>query len=119
MMGSTFWAYFKYFLPYQTPFLLLWVVGLILSIHFRQRNPKKFGFASIAFAVFLIGTIGGIVASSMFYEIIATSAKTVPEMTYRLIYWIPYWVPIATNVIAWVILLKAIFNRKMDLVSGN
>jgi len=118
-MGSTFWAYFKYYLPYETPFLLIWIAGLMLSIHSRQQNRKKFRLASLAFTVFLVGSIGSMFASSVFYEIVSTSGKNITETTYRLLYWIPYWVPILTNVTAWAILLNAVFNRKINAVNGN
>ena len=112
MIGSTFWEYFISYLPYRTPLWLIWFTGLILSIHFRQKNPKKFGFLVVAFSVLLVGTIGTLLAESTFSQIFLTLGKETPKIIYHFFYWFPYWTPIVTNITAWIILVNAIFNRK-------
>ena len=108
-MEVNFWAHFKQFLLFQIPFLLIWVVGIILSIRFRKRNLQKFRFVFIAFTIFLIGSTGDVFTSSLSYVPFSNSNQYIPGML--------YWISLLINVIAWAVLLNAIFNQRLNSVN--
>jgi hypothetical protein len=96
----------------QIPSLLIWVIGISLSVYFRQRNPKKSLLTTIAFMIFLLNTIGSSVFSTWIMMNFVATGEPLPglsQMAFSLL-------STLSVTIAWVILLFAIFSSKFNSV---
>jgi hypothetical protein len=93
--------------------LLVYGVGICLSVLHRRRNPKMFLVTLIAFAVFLVHSFGLRLALSLVFD-----EQSDPLAWGTRIHWIdsistPIWI------CAWVILMTAIFNPRINPNAGD
>lgn len=90
--------YIDYYLP-----MLVWVVGIILSLANRWRNPKKFLMILISCAIFLSTHITQI----LYLRWWVRQADRLNYSSYGTLFTV-------LSVIGWVILFYAIFNSKIN-----
>jgi hypothetical protein len=96
----------------SSPFLIVWIIGIILSQSRRSRHPRMSKLMTAAFVIFIAQSMVG-----MGYEMWLLQAVRWSDGP---IMWAPAvftLFSIITNVIAWSLLLAAIFNRRVQPVS--
>jgi len=88
------------------------IIGLVLSLYFRKRNPKKFQLTSIAFSIILVGTILTAILSA-WIDVNYVQAG-VPASQTVLVYSSVTCISALVNVTSWIMLLIAIFSQKLN-----
>ncbi len=99
----------------QIPVLLIWVIGISLSLYFHHRNPKKFYLSLVAFLIFLLNTIANSVFSAWVTTSFVATGKPFPQMTLIA----AGFLSTIGSTIGWVILFFAIFSPKFNSIEGN
>jgi hypothetical protein len=92
--------------------LFIPLLGLLLSLYFRQRNPKKFHLTAISFTIFILGEIL-IPMLTTWLEI--NYAQQGVSLNQRATgYSVVNCASTFVYITAWIILLFAIFSHKFD-----
>lgn len=97
----------------QTPFIIIWIVGISLSIYFRKRDLKKFLLTSIAFGLFLLSAI--IYPALLAWLTLNSNSTDLSVLkTSQTVF---YLFSSLISVIGWVLLLIAIFRS--EIIAGD
>ena len=116
-MQNQFITSFMFQLAPQLPGLILWIVGIAISLYSRQKNPKKFLLTTISFSIFFLIALANPIFSAWMTTQYTKGGFSASQMNYG--YQIlglvstPFWLA------AWVILFVAIFNQKYNSVETN
>ncbi len=95
--------------------LLIWIIGISLSLYFHRRNPKKFFLTSGAFLIFLLNTI----TDSIFAAWITTNFVVTGKPSPQMIQIAAGFLSTISSTIAWVILFFAIFSPKFNSIERD
>jgi hypothetical protein len=97
--------------------LIAWAIysiGIVLSIMYRKANTRKFTFTLISFGIFLLDYLVSTVASVWIFQDVSADS-----MSQRMAYLdslecisTPFWI------IAWAMLLMALFKPESDLIEA-
>lgn len=112
-MQSQFTTAFIYQFGQQLPSLILFSIGIALSLYSRSKNPKKFLLTTISFSILLLISLANPIFSAWLITQYAEKDISVTQYAFRnelfSLMYIPFWLT------AWIILFFAIFNQKCNL----
>ena len=114
-MASVLQYYFdKFFLLHATPILSLlpiWIVGIILSLRFREQDTKKFTLTLAVFIILVIESVANILITILLFVNVSTA--TISSEQHAVYSEVVNWISILIRGVAWVILFSAIFDWKL------
>jgi len=97
--------------------LLISIIGLALSLYFRQSNRKKFRVTSIAFGLILVGTI--ITGFLSAWIDISSLQASAPQSQAAMGYTVTTCIASLVQIASWVLLLVVIFSQKYNELISN
>ena len=110
-MTQTFLATFAIFLSQYFVVSLVWLVGAILAIVYRKRNPKASRFTLIAIAIFLVEALVSTFASLSIPLMLRDRGWTNDQLA-TLYFGIQSIVASLMQAVAWGFILAAIFSKR-------
>ena len=119
-MGSMLQYYFdKFFLLHATPTLIvlpIWIVGIILSLRFRNQDRKKFTLTLVAFTIFLTESIASIFITMLLFTNV--SSAIISSEQQAIYSEVLNWISILFRSVAWLILFGAFLTRRFSTVAN-
>jgi len=114
-------ATFRFFIELSGLHISVSIIGIGLSLYFRQRNLRKFRFTSIAFAILLVGTILSAAFSAWLNVNYIQAGVPVSESVAA--YSAFSCAAALANIVFWAMLFVVTFGKKLDaideIVSGQ
>jgi hypothetical protein len=116
--STTYLSTFLYMLAFNVPYMLTYLVGMILSLVFRKRIGKAAIFTLLAFLLFVITSVITIVHSAWVYFFMYPSGN--PDYNFiSTTYTIVSVIRTLLEILAFVLLIIAIFAKRNDTNSNE